>query len=81
MESYDAPKATALAQAQQKATDAKAKSAETKKKVDDLKAKRASDKPHEDAAVQTKEGSKKDGMVISIEAIKKPEGANKAQEL
>ena len=81
MESFEAPKSNALAQAQQKATEAAAKSAESKKKVEELKAKRqTSDKPPKDNAIQTKD-NKKDGMVISIEAIKKPEGANKAQEL
>lgn len=83
METYEAPKSAALVQAQQKADQAAAKSAASKKKVEDLKAKKEkSDKPPKDKAVQTKDNSpKKDGMVISIEAIKKPEGANKAQEL
>ena len=40
MESFEAPKSTALAQAQQKADQAAAKSAESKKKVEQLKAKR-----------------------------------------
>jgi hypothetical protein len=42
MESFEAPKSTALAQAQQKADQAAAKSAESKKKVEQLKAKRLS---------------------------------------
>lgn len=81
MESFEAPKSTALVQAQHKADQAAAKSAESKKKVEELKAKRQNtEKPPKDVAIQTKD-NKKDGMVISIEAIKKPEGANKAQEL
>ena len=35
-------------------------------------------KPASNTNIQTKDSS---GMVVSIEAIKKPEGANKAQEL
>ena len=67
METYEKP-ATATATTTDKATD---KKKETKK---------TETTPPKEGNLQTK-GPKKDGMVISIEAIKKPEGANKAQEL
>jgi len=52
METFDAPKSTALAQAQQKADQAAIKSAESKKKVEDLKSKRqTSDKPAKDVTL------------------------------
>lgn len=66
METYEKPATTTAT-----ATD---KTAEKKKET------KKADTPPKEATLQTK-APKKDGMVISIEAIKKPEGANKAQEL
>jgi hypothetical protein len=74
-----------------KAAEAKAKAAESQKKIDELKAKKAKNfkkeedhPPTADAHLQTQstmDVKTNTGLVVSVEAVKKPGDASKVQEL
>ena len=90
-QSVDKTNPEAVKKAQEKAKAAAQKAAESKKKIDDLKSKKEKksaaakeSKPDASAKLQTSQEmdvKTNTGLVVSVEAVKKPENANKVQEL
>ena len=89
-EALDVDKATlqSVEAAKRKATEAKANLAEQKKKIEALKAKNAKKEedhpPMSDSHIQTQSSmdvKTNTGLVVSVEAVKKPGNASKVQEL
>jgi outer membrane murein-binding lipoprotein Lpp len=87
-QSIDKTNPEAVKKAQEKAAAAKQKAVETKKKIEDLKAKQhkieKEMKPDASSKIQTAQEmdvKTNTGLVVSVEAVKKPENSNKVQEL
>jgi len=89
VQSIDKTNPEAVKKAQEKAKSAAAKAAESQKKIEDLKAKQQKkaaqeSKPDASAKIQTSQEmdvKTTTGLVVSVEAVKKPENSNKVQEL
>lgn len=87
LESIDVDKATlqSVEAAKKKAAEAKANLAESKRKIAALKAKKEEDHPPtSDTHLQTQstmDVKTNTGLVVSVEAVKKPGNASKVQEL
>lgn len=86
-QSVDKTNPEAVKKAQEKAKAAAQKAADTKKKIEDLKSKKekkTESKPDASSKIQTSQEmdvKTNTGLVVSVEAVKKPENANKVQEL
>ena len=89
-QSVDKTNPEAVKKAQEKAKAAAAKATESQKKIQELKAKQTNakkekeNKPDASSKIQTAQEmdvKTNTGLIVSVDAVKKPENANKVQEL